>query len=272
MITAKNYAAEAERDLNIFMRNETLKGRNISGFAEMLNLIANAKHFAIPDNGMMLNDEGKGIENKPFKLPYPITCIEFTIDYLNSGLSKGLITCKESNEGVQCYLSVCCKDPSFWHLLPISLYFKSGISPLAKNELICEEIKSERYNLEVSQVGTIYANYVQQFLKRPLIEFFEALACDNTYVQSLGNFNHKKKNEKLKKAGKLPLYETKILVVDSQPKNVDTTDYGGTHASPRQHLRRGHIRRLASGKTIWINNQIIGKASNGKIDKSYSVI
>jgi hypothetical protein len=32
---------------------------------------------------------------------------------------------------------------------------------------------------------------------------------------------------------------------------------GGTHASPRPHLRRGHVRRYDNGKRIWINDMIV---------------
>jgi hypothetical protein len=45
---------------------------------------------------------------------------------------------------------------------------------------------------------------------------------------------------------------------------------GGTHASPRVHLRRGHIRRLP-GKNIWVNATIVGNSDLGVVIKDYSV-
>lgn len=43
----------------------------------------------------------------------------------------------------------------------------------------------------------------------------------------------------------------------------DRRDCGGTHASPRTHLRRGHWRHLANGKVVWIQPTYInlGKAT-----------
>lgn len=39
----------------------------------------------------------------------------------------------------------------------------------------------------------------------------------------------------------------------------------GTHASPRPHLRRGHIRHLAAGKEVWIHDTIVN-AHKGEWD------
>lgn len=41
--------------------------------------------------------------------------------------------------------------------------------------------------------------------------------------------------------------------------------------SPRQHSRRGHLRRLKSGKHIWINPAVIGRRENGVIRKDYEI-
>lgn len=42
------------------------------------------------------------------------------------------------------------------------------------------------------------------------------------------------------------------------------------HRSPREHLRRGHYRRLASGREVWINSMTIGAgSSSGKVSKDY---
>lgn len=49
-------------------------------------------------------------------------------------------------------------------------------------------------------------------------------------------------------------------------------DQGGSHASPRFHVRRGHIRRLASGGTTWVRQCSVGNADLGKITKDYNVI
>lgn len=78
-------------------------------------------------------------------------------------------------------------------------------------------------------------------------------------------------NKKLIKAGKYPMYEYKKLVLNPEQPRVVHPHQGGTHASPRMHTRRGHNRKLKSGKTIWINDCTVGKSSAGVIEKDYLV-
>lgn len=46
---------------------------------------------------------------------------------------------------------------------------------------------------------------------------------------------------------------------------------GGTHASPREHDRIAHDRRLPNGKTIRIQAQVINKGVEGRITKTYRI-
>jgi hypothetical protein len=44
---------------------------------------------------------------------------------------------------------------------------------------------------------------------------------------------------------------------------------GGTHASPREHDRRGHLRRLPGEKTTWVRSCKVGKPDAGRVMKDY---
>lgn len=46
---------------------------------------------------------------------------------------------------------------------------------------------------------------------------------------------------------------------------------GGTHASPRWHMRRGHWRNYKSGKRVWVEQMEVGDKSKGVIVKDYVV-
>ncbi len=50
----------------------------------------------------------------------------------------------------------------------------------------------------------------------------------------------------------------------SQPK-------GGTHASPRWHMRRGHWRKYKTGKRVWIDNMEVGDKALGVVAHDYVV-
>lgn len=46
---------------------------------------------------------------------------------------------------------------------------------------------------------------------------------------------------------------------------------GGTHASPRQHQRRGHFRTLADGRRVWVRDCTVGDATLGTVWKDYRI-
>ena len=69
--------------------------------------------------------------------------------------------------------------------------------------------------------------------------------------------------------GKVPFFTYKVLTLKPS-KRSSGEGLGGTHASPRVHLRRGHIRRLPD-KRIWVNGCVVGDKSKGMVVKDYAV-
>jgi len=78
-------------------------------------------------------------------------------------------------------------------------------------------------------------------------------------------------NKKRKKKGKVPFFEYRILTVKQSDNNDKKPPIGGTHASPRVHLRRGHIRHLPSGSTTFVQPCVVGDKKRGVIHKDYRV-
>lgn len=106
---------------------------------------------------------------------------------------------------------------------------------------------------------------------RAVLELCEALTCTNVTTAIVQNKN-KTANVKREKNGKLPIYETKAIVIEV-PKTAQHNSHGG-HVSrngPRQHLRRGHIRIMQGEKRVWVNSCVVGNIGNGRIEKSYVV-
>ena len=76
---------------------------------------------------------------------------------------------------------------------------------------------------------------------------------------------HKRLNQ-----GKPAGFEWKEVVIT--PKVIEVQPYqGGTHASPRQHERRGHWRHLRTGKRVWVKNCLVGDPARGIIKHDYRV-
>lgn len=69
--------------------------------------------------------------------------------------------------------------------------------------------------------------------------------------------------------GKKPSYEWRTVFIE--PAKTKSESKGGTHASPRLHDRRGHLRRLRTGKNVWVRACKVGNAANGTVFHDYEV-
>lgn len=77
-------------------------------------------------------------------------------------------------------------------------------------------------------------------------------------------------NRKRVSRGKEPLVSYHVLELTGEY-SACTSPGGGHHASPRQHLRRGHIRRLSDSRSTWVRAAVVGSASNGIALKDYAM-
>ena len=69
--------------------------------------------------------------------------------------------------------------------------------------------------------------------------------------------------------GKAPTYDWTTVYIEPAKPRSDSK--GGTHASPRLHDRRGHLRRLTTGKNVWVKACKVGDASKGAIFHDYKI-
>lgn len=67
--------------------------------------------------------------------------------------------------------------------------------------------------------------------------------------------------------GKIPSYDWRTVVIEPTAPRRDAL--GGTHASPRQHDRRGHLRRLRSGRNVWVKPCKVGDPNKGVVFHDY---
>ncbi len=100
-----------------------------------------------------------------------------------------------------------------------------------------------------------------------VLETIVALSCSNVTTSEIPapKFLNKKREAK----GKQPLFSYYVLEIPGD-NYEDRHDGGGTHTSPRQHLRRGHVRHLST-KNVWVNSCLVGDPTKGRIDKDYAV-
>ncbi len=145
------------------------------------------------------------------------------------------------------------KGPTGTRLRPIPamFYFIEGdqIRYGAVND--DEPVDKELAELMLAQVGVWYG------LMDRRIE---------AYVPTVRNtFTNRRKMQQ----GKAPTYDWTTVYIEPAKPRSDSK--GGTHASPRLHDRRGHLRRLTTGKNVWVKACKVGDASKGAIFHDYKI-
>lgn len=101
-----------------------------------------------------------------------------------------------------------------------------------------------------------------------LSRFLSLLNCSN--IQRVENKPPEKLQRARIKRGRQPLFSFWTLVL-GQHQQRSATPQGGTHASPRIHLRRGHIRKLENERHCWVQPCVVGNKDLGMVHKDYEV-
>lgn len=270
MITAKNYAAQAERGLILFADLPEVHEEDRQFAKSLSEIIHDCTHFVIPDDGEIFDDELKGLEGKRIELPYESITVEF---YLSGKWSHGepgktIIVATDDGDAIIVFAASAFSGTDIWTPTAYAMRVPKDINITGKrsdkmtnSRVVCPGLLEEVGDDESH-------NHIGSF-ELCLEELIEALSCKN-----ISTANHQEVsavNGKRIKEGKLPFYETKMLVIDTHDSSAGKAGKGGSHASPRQHLRRGHIRRLPNGN-IWVNSCVVGNSANGIIRKQYSVV
>jgi hypothetical protein len=99
-----------------------------------------------------------------------------------------------------------------------------------------------------------------------LLSLLNALACSNVRIERSEPRMRRKKS-----ASALPFDTYHVLTV-GPPGTGPHGSLTGGHRSPREHLRRGHIRRLEDGRRIWVNATVVAAGRGaGVVTKDYAV-
>lgn len=241
-----------------------------------------AIHFSMPDGGKILNDEFKGIIGQELRLPFPVITIEY---YQNAGVDS-----KNGQVPARNRLLLAFEDEIDEELFIIVISAHSGLYDWEISSLAAvipskwdKNCSKGEFNV-VKVLPDFLKNHADeqmyQILKNEIaeecvvvMEFLEALSCKNVSHVPIGKTSKVMNDMRIRK-GKTPFYETRELIVHSSSISGKVSDIVNTSNNPytpkRQHLRRGHIRRLEKGN-IWVNSCIVGSAELGVINKTYKI-
>lgn len=230
-----------------------------------IDLARRSVKFILPDNGRILDDSSMSAldEKQPLRLPYPVVCIEYRRKFYDDpnapGVqpTKGLAFAAESNGGIEIYPAVWLDARGVWGPMPPALIESIGhrringerTGPAGIAMRVPPGIPAKDYSCETGA----------------LLDLLNVLACSNAYAHVSPA---RSSGRRCKSA--IPFDDYRIIKIAATSSGRPGAR-GGLHRSPREHLRRGHIRRLSSGKCVWVNATIVaaGKDS-GRVFKHYS--
>jgi len=249
----------------------------------LYNQLHKAIKFTLPEGGKILDigiSESISVISEFCKLPYPVIAIEYYQPYEEHDPKTRIGRIGRDVEARERVI-LCSEMPN--NALMVTLFIKShgrGISVWApfdgsvlyypkehNGHVVPNFMSKEFFSAEIQQ--NVISNYSDEF---PVIgNLLAALSCKNVY-ESL-SLAPRHMNNKRKKKKKAPIYEYKFLEINTEKLSAEPRTEKGFHASPRIHLRRGHIRRLQDGDRIWVNAAIVGrKNGTGVLHKDYGVL
>lgn len=224
-----------------------------------------AEKFQLPDGGIIFEDfELKALnDNEELKMPFDQIALEFPLD------GRKFILLATVVPNVREIVIVAVANPNdlpgsrwgsvFQFSIPNKLYVdRSSLRTLGR----CQFFIKPGHNFSEDEINAAC------FFSEIFLGFLNALQCSNVRIE-------RQPARKPAKKGKnpLPFDAYHVLTVDLQRNVQRGESKGGSHRSPREHLRRGHIRVYQSGMKVWVNAAVVCADSNrGKVTKDYRLI
>ena len=270
-------AAEDMKDV-LLKRNYSTGARHAQKFADDLKA---CEKFFLPDRDYDQKRKG-GLLSRQTPLedyadlvssPYPVwSAIYGVYDADNRVLDgdKRVLLVREDEKYISVEVASFLQSYHRWAFLPGKAFFAKQDPSIFKKipggrELYisfdpCMPVSQEQaQGMAEEQITDCFA----------VIEALIVLGTDNSILHHIKQ--DIKKQKRREKKGKKPFFDFWVLDVPFSSHQAQRDGPRGTHVSPRFHLRRGHLRRLRSGKVTWVRPTTVGSKDNGIIHKKYQV-
>lgn len=258
-----NYTRSVVKEFSELLKANRIPPKVISDAQTIVEWAKKAVKFMLPLNGTTFYDTYlKALDSEmELRLPFDTVALEFQADTDPNATkrTKVVILAKEVeaeglySKGIALYTLF--REPSDygWAGFPYSVLPSSGY--LKDNNTLVTLLIAPGTDKELVDVLEVSAQTVLQFLN--------VLSCANTRIDNIG------KTPAKARPGALPFDDYHVITIPALRNGSESK--GGTHRSPREHVRRGHIRRYQNGTKIWINSMVVSRGVEGKIDRDYRV-
>lgn len=233
-----------------------------------MDLCRASQKFLLPDGGRLFYDnELRALdETQRLRLPHSFIALEYRATNQENNdpdqtelATRRIVFVREDEEGVFITPAVCFDSNGLWWLMgecfvPAFDYLDRANTKNGSPFIKVRWPRGEHLRDYEDEVSTALC-------------FLNALQCSNVHVEKS---EPKKAGKKVKAA--LPFDAYHVLTIDVPGRAGERGRPTGPHRAPREHLRRGHIRRLADSSRIWVNATVVAAGRGaGVVKKDYAL-
>lgn len=274
--------------------------------AAVLEKLRSGEKFLLPENGKFIDDWGGGLPDK-LRLPFDVTVLEYDIPDSHddterdmSASSRRIAVCWQDGDDVLVVPVSFSDNHKSWSITPWYARIWMIEDTAARRQEVVENLSDgpttfpkpnpsglvpafTTHPLLTQMLADLIDNKLvrvesaQQISKMAMNDcvsecmaaacLIEALNCVNVETERL--HPPRKVARQRERHKRQPLYSYHVLTIDQHHKDAHEAAQGGTHASPRLHIRRGHIRVMANGKRVFVRQHFVGTKDRGVVDKDY---
>jgi len=266
MMEHLNYCRQMTKQFANAIAIPSFPAENRKMLSHAIDLAQASQKFLLPEGGRLYDDpEYRALdESEPLKLPYPFVALEYTRRGYTANeegfkSTKAILFARERDDAIVLMPVMWVDHMGTWGPAPEAAIPRVGYLDRATVFGGYTAIKIQRADERIP-----LSDYADE--AGALLCFLNVLQCKNVHVE---RSKPKTSGKKIKAA--LPFDTYHVLTIDVPGRTGDGVATGG-HRSPREHLRRGHIRRLADGRRIWVNATVVAAGRGaGVVTKDYAV-
>jgi hypothetical protein len=297
-----NYCRQVvQRNTDIVRDARRFPERIVAEAASTIDLLTQAQKFILPTGGLFFYDSDlRGLDSEmELRLPYPVVALEYSMQApdacahaaakgevwwhgeMSKSFSKAIVVAREWDRDIAVGVMYADRANGCWGVLtPPVIVPKLGAIDHTRRGVGGKPLLMFQHSLApdiqeggvravaamdtVADSGMPVSVYTDPLWR--VLSFLNVLACTNVHTTRIVP---KDKKRVVKTAFPFDTYH--VLEVDASKSAVAGAARGRTGRSPREHLRRGHIRRCDSGIKTWVNSCVVAAGSIGKVTKDYAI-
>ena len=231
--------------------------------------LGGGESFLLPYGGYLFDaNKEASISMSDLHLPFDICVLEWRKKEENIGDVDVVCIVREFEEHFE--IAPVARFDGTWHplLLVLKVPKAQCVETFWNGSVFMNRVAAEPISLSPFAPDELLdgANYLHEV--KVVAQFLLAANCGN--VAPIKVHEPTEKQLKAAKARGNPPFNS-YWVLDcslDEPGNASRLN-GGSHATPRLHVRRGHIRRLPTGKLTWVRQCLVGNPDLGVVEKDY---